>query len=58
MKPCRVLHVLGLALLVALVRGEEVITVRGDTKLQPGDVVVAFTKVQHERALKRALTGE
>lgn len=45
-------------LLVALVRGEDVITVRGDTKLQPGDVVVAFTKVQHERALKRALTGE
>ncbi len=45
-------------ILVALVRGEEVITVHGDTELQPGDVVIAFTKVEHEAALKRALTGE
>lgn len=44
--------------LVALVRGEEVITVHGDTELLPGDVVIAFTKVEHEAALKRALTGE
>ena len=44
--------------LVALVRGDEVLTVHGDTKLQPGDVVIAFTKVEHEAALKRALTGE
>jgi trk system potassium uptake protein TrkA len=44
--------------LVALVRGEDAITVHGDTELQPGDVVIAFTKVEHEAALKRALTGE
>lgn len=44
--------------LVALIRGEEVITVHGDTELLPGDVVIAFTKVEHEAALKRALTGE
>lgn len=44
--------------LVAIVRGEEVITVHGDTELRPGDVVIAFTKVEHEAALKRALTGE
>jgi Trk K+ transport system NAD-binding subunit len=39
------------------VRGDDVITVHGDTTLQPGDVVVAFTAVEHEAALKRALTG-
>jgi trk system potassium uptake protein TrkA len=45
-------------ILVALVRGDDVITVHGDTELLPGDVVIAFTKVEHEAALKRALTGE
>ena len=44
-------------ILVAIVRGDEVITVHGDTELLPGDVVIAFTNVAHERALKRALTG-
>ncbi len=43
--------------LIALVRGEEVVTVHGDTTLEPGDVVIAFTKVEHERVLKKALTG-
>jgi len=43
--------------LVALVRGEEVITVHGDTELLPGDVVIAFTATEHEKALKKALTG-
>lgn len=45
-------------ILVALVRGEEIVTVHGDTTLQPGDVVIAFTNVERERALKKALTGE
>jgi len=45
-------------ILVALLRGDEVVTVHGNTKLQPGDVVIAFTKVENEVALKRALTGE
>lgn len=44
--------------LFAIVRGEDVITVHGETTMQPGDVVVAFTAVEHEGALKRALTGE
>ena len=43
--------------LFAIVRGDDVITVHGDTALQAGDVVVAFTAVEHEAALKRALTG-
>jgi trk system potassium uptake protein TrkA len=44
--------------LVALVRGEDdVVTVHGDTELMPGDVVIAFTAVEHEKALKKALTG-
>lgn len=43
--------------LFAIVRGENVITVHGDTTMQAGDVVVAFTAVEHEAALKRALTG-
>jgi trk system potassium uptake protein TrkA len=45
-------------IMVALVRGEEVIPVRGDTELHPGDAVIAFTNVEHEKALKKALTGE
>jgi trk system potassium uptake protein TrkA len=48
----------GDCVLVAIVRGEDVITVHGDTELHPGDVVIAFTNVAHERALKKALTGE
>lgn len=44
-------------ILVALVRGDEVVTVHGDTELASGDVVIAFTKVEHEAKLKRALTG-
>jgi trk system potassium uptake protein TrkA len=45
-------------LLFAIIRGEEIMTVHGDTTLQAGDVVMAFTSVEHEPALKRALTGE
>jgi trk system potassium uptake protein TrkA len=45
-------------ILIAIVRGEdEIVTVHGDTKLQPGDQVIAFTNVHRERALKKALTG-
>jgi len=43
--------------LVALIRGDDVITVHGETELLPGDTVIAFTAVEHERALKKALTG-
>lgn len=45
--------------LIAIVRGDEdeVITVRGDTELLPGDMIIAFTAVDRERDLKRALTG-
>jgi Trk K+ transport system NAD-binding subunit len=44
--------------LIAIVRGEDdVVTVHGDTELLPGDVVIAFTAVEHEMALKKALTG-
>jgi trk system potassium uptake protein TrkA len=45
-------------LIVALIRGDDVIPVHGDTEMQPGDTVIAFTNVEHERALKKALTGE
>jgi trk system potassium uptake protein TrkA len=51
------LNLPGDCILVALIRGEEIVTVHGDTQLQPGDVVIAFTNVEHEKALKRALTG-
>jgi trk system potassium uptake protein TrkA len=44
--------------LIALVRGDDdVVTVHGDTELLPGDLVIAFTAVEHEKALKKALTG-
>ena len=45
-------------LIVALIRGDDVITVHGETEMEPGDVVIAFTAVEHEATLKRALTGE
>ncbi len=44
-------------LIVALIRGDDALPVHGDTKMEPGDVVIAFTNVAHERALKKALTG-
>lgn len=43
--------------IIALMRGEETIQTTGATELQPGDVVIAFTNINHERALKKALTG-
>ncbi|NLT34997.1 MAG: TrkA family potassium uptake protein [Gaiellales bacterium] len=43
--------------LVALVRGEEVIPVRGGTEIRPGDQVIALTRIQDEATLKKALRG-
>ncbi len=44
--------------LIAVIRGaDEVLTVHGHTRLEPGDVVIAFTAVEQEKALKKALTG-
>ncbi len=43
--------------IVAVLRGDDAIAVRGDTEMRPGDTVIAFTKVTHERAFKKALTG-
>jgi trk system potassium uptake protein len=51
------LNLPGDCLIVALIRGDDAMSVHGDTEMQPGDVVIAFTNVAHERALKRALTG-
>jgi trk system potassium uptake protein TrkA len=45
------------SVLVALVRGEEVIPARGTTVPHAGDVVIAFTRVDEEKALKSALSG-
>ncbi|GAB4277852.1 MAG: NAD-binding protein [Coriobacteriia bacterium] len=45
-------------ILIALIRGDDVITVHGDTEFEPGDVVIAFTRTEHEGVLKKALTGE
>ncbi len=44
--------------LIAVIRGtDEVLAVHGQTRLEPGDVVIAFTAVEQEKALKKALTG-
>lgn len=46
-------------LLVAVVHPDESVEpVSGDTMMNPGDTVVAFTNVNSERALKKLLTGE
>jgi trk system potassium uptake protein TrkA len=47
----------GDCLIIAIIRGEDAFAVHGDTEMQPGDTVIAFTNVEHERALKKALTG-
>lgn len=45
--------------LIAVIREDESTeTVRGDTLLNAGDTVVAFTAVESERTLKKVLTGE
>lgn len=44
--------------LVAVVRGDEVTAVSGDTVLDAGDTIIAITKSEYEPALKRALAGE
>lgn len=45
--------------LVAVVRPDDTVdTVHGDTLLNPGDTVIAFTRVSSEKALKKVLTGE
>lgn len=51
------LNLPGDCLIVALIRGDDAMPVHGDTQMEPGDVVIAFTNVAHERALKKALTG-
>lgn len=48
----------GDCILVAIMRGDDVITVHGDTVMEPGDTVIAFTNVEHEKTLKKVLTGE
>jgi len=58
-KPVSALDLPASCVLVAVIRADETIeTVGGDTRLGPGDMVIAFTSVDSERALKRALTGE
>lgn len=47
------------SVLIAVVREDDTIeTVSGATEMGPGDTVIAFTNVDSERALKKALTGE
>lgn len=44
--------------LVAVVHSDESAeAINGDTVLDPGDTVIAFTAVEQERALKKVLTG-
>lgn len=45
------------SLVVALVRGQDVIPARAGTMAKAGDVVIAFTRVDEEAALMAALTG-
>jgi trk system potassium uptake protein TrkA len=45
-------------ILIALIRGDDIVTVHGETEFEPGDVVIAFTRIEHEAKLKKALTGE
>ncbi len=44
--------------LVSILRGENVIIPKGDTRLEPGDDVIAITTIEHERELVQVLIGE
>lgn len=43
--------------LVAVMRGDEVIVPKGDTVMDAGDRVIAVTALEHEQELKRILQG-
>jgi trk system potassium uptake protein TrkA len=43
--------------LVSVLRGDTVIVPRGNTRLEPGDRVIAITAIETERELRRLLTG-
>ncbi|MBI5788891.1 MAG: TrkA family potassium uptake protein [Candidatus Schekmanbacteria bacterium] len=44
--------------LVSILRGEDVILPKGDTRLEIGDDVIALTNIEHERELLHLLVGE
>ncbi|MBI4651018.1 NAD-binding protein [Candidatus Desantisbacteria bacterium] len=44
--------------LVSILRGEQMILPKGDTKLEIGDDVIALTTIENERDLFHALVGE
>lgn len=46
------------SILVALFRGNETVIPRGDTRINPGDEVVALTSPDQEDELRRQLVGE
>jgi Trk K+ transport system NAD-binding subunit len=42
--------------LVAVIRGEQIVVTRGNTMLEAGDRVIAVTPIEQEKALRRLLT--
>lgn len=46
------------AVIVSIVRGEEVIIPNGKTKLEEGDDIIAVTTIENEQALLHTLLGE
>jgi trk system potassium uptake protein TrkA len=58
-KPVSTLDLPADCVLIAVIREDDTTeTVRGETLLSAGDTVVAFTSIESERELKKALTGE
>lgn len=51
------LHLPGNTVLVTVLRGEEVIVVRGNTVMAAGDHVIAVTPIEQEEELRRLLMG-
>ncbi|MFQ5574534.1 MAG: TrkA C-terminal domain-containing protein, partial [Terriglobia bacterium] len=42
--------------IVSLIRGEEIVIPTGSTRLEAGDTIIALTRTERERELKRILT--
>jgi trk system potassium uptake protein TrkA len=51
------LHLPGNTVLVTVLRGEDVIVVRGNTVMEAGDRVIAVTPIEQEEELRRLLMG-
>ncbi|OGC24867.1 hypothetical protein A2291_01850 [candidate division WOR-1 bacterium RIFOXYB2_FULL_42_35] len=57
-KPIKDLKLPADSILASIVRGNQIIFPKGDTRLQPGDSVIALVTIEQEKALRETLLGK